>query len=128
VNISFLRWLASAFVVCTLTILLHGCVTGGGYYTDEGATYYEHYGAAYGNWGPEYHVAPYRDRDHDHDRGYHPRGGDRLPSERAFRSAPASRPVPSIPSQPRSGGSHQSGSHPSGSHPSGSHSGDSHSR
>ena len=68
-NILLLRWLALAFVVWTLTVLLSGCVVaGGGYgYYDGGgigAAYYEPYGVDYGGWGPGYHVAPFRGGDH----------------------------------------------------------------
>ena len=120
-NISLLRCLAPAFVVCTLTVLLSGCVgvNGGGYYDDGviGAGYYEPSGVVYGGWGPEYHVAPYRSGDRRATR----EGGHT--SARAYRSAPASHSVPSIPSQSRSGGSRSGGSRSGGSH-----SGDSHSR
>ena len=101
-NISLLRWLALVFVGCTLTILLSGCVFPGGGYeydggVDIGAAYYEPYGVDYGGWGPGYHVAPYRGGDHRSTGG----GGH----AQAYRSAPASRSVPSIPSRSRSGGS-----------------------
>jgi hypothetical protein len=114
VKILLLRLLALAFVVWTLTILLSGCVvTGGGYYDDGGfgAAYYEPSGVYYGGWGPDYHVAPYRDyddrRDYDHRRDDDRRptsGGGHAPA-RAYRSAPASHSIPSIPSKSRSGDS-----------------------
>jgi hypothetical protein len=102
VNISLLRWLALVFVGLTLTILLFGCVfPGGGYEYDDGgaigAAYYEPYGVDYGGWGPGYHVAPYRGGDH------RPAGGGG--HARAYKPAPASRSVPSIPSHSRSSGS-----------------------
>ena len=112
-NISLLRCLAIEFVACALTGLLSGCVVApGGYYDDEGigAAYYDPPDVVYGDWGPSYHVAPYRDGDH---RDHRPSGHA---SPRAFRPAPASHSVPSIPSQPRSGGSRSGGSHSSGSH------------
>ncbi len=116
---SHLRCLALCSVACTLTLLLTGCVlTGGGYYEGEdiGAAYYEPYGVVY-DWGPRYHVAPYRG---DH----HPSEGGRefgRESKRAYRPAPASRPVPSIPSLLRSGGSHSGGSRSGGSRSGGPH-------
>ncbi len=104
-NISLLRCLALPFVICALTCLLSGCVvTGGGYYDsgDIGAAYYEPSGVYYGGWGPGYHVAPYRSSDHgDH----HQTSGGGHEYTRAYRPAPPSHAVPSIPSQPRSGGS-----------------------
>jgi hypothetical protein len=114
-NISLLRCLAIAFAVCALTGLLSGCVSTGGYYDDGGigAAYYEPPDVVYGGWGPGYHVAPYRGDDH---RDHHPTSGGGRTSERAYRSAPASHSAPSIPSQPRSGGSRSGGSHSSGSH------------
>jgi hypothetical protein len=103
VNISLLRWLAIAFVIGLFTVLSPGCaVYGGGYGYDGGVgiglDYYEPYGA-YGGWGPGYYVGPFRDGAHRLDRG----GGH--PPPHAYRSAPASHPMPSIPSRSRSGGS-----------------------
>ncbi len=100
--------LAFVFTACTLTVLLPGCVSTGGVYY-EGEDYYEPYGFDYGGWGPNYYVVPFHDRDHDHERE-RLHGGDHRPTTeggrgRAYRSAPASRPIPSIPSRPRSGGS-----------------------
>ena len=115
-----LRWLVLAFMLCMLTVLLFGCfVPVGGYGYDDGGdiggAYYEPFGYDYGGWGPGYHVAPYRGGDHRPVSG----GGH---TARAYRSAPASRSMPSIPSHARSGGSHSSGSHSSSSHSSSSHS------
>ena len=105
-NVLLLRWAASALVIGLFTVLSTGCVvTGGGYGYDGGAgiglDYYEPYGADYGGWGPGYHVAPFRDVDHRPDRG----GG--RPAPHAYRAAPASHSIPSIPS--RSGGSRSGG-------------------
>ncbi len=102
-----LRWSSSALVLGLLTIAPTGCAVdgvgyggGGGY--GYGADYYEPYGG-YGGWGDGYFVGPYRnggyrggDRGGDH-------GGDRGGSH-AFRSAPASHGMPSIPSGARGGG------------------------
>ena len=101
------RWPGLALVVGTLTILSAGCaVTGGGYGSDGGgigAGYYEPYGGDYGGWGSGYQVAPVRG-------GYNrPTGGG---GQHAYRSEPASRAMPSIPSASRSAGS---GSRSSGS-------------
>ena len=103
-KIILLRWLALVFVVLTLTVLLSGCVlTGGGYgYNDGGgigAAYYESPGVEYGGWGPGYQVAPFRGGDR------HQTSGGGHTSTRAYRSAPASHSMPSIPSKSRSGGS-----------------------
>jgi hypothetical protein len=100
----WLRWLAHAFALCTLMVMLSGCFfPGGGYGYDDGggigATYYEPSGFDYGGWGHGYQVAPFRGGDH------HPTGGGSHTSTRAYRSAPASHSMPSIPSHSRSGGS-----------------------
>ena len=90
-----LRWSALAFVVLTLPILLSGCYLGFGGYDDGGgigAAYYEPYGVDYGGWGPGYRVAPPRGGDHRQ-----ASGGSRA-SAHAYRSAPASHSMPSIPS------------------------------
>lgn len=53
--------------------------------------FYEPYGYDYGGWGRGYRVGP-------------PRGGERGPGgggARPYRSAPQSRPMPSIPGRPR---------------------------
>jgi hypothetical protein len=106
VNTFLSRWSARAFVVGTLTVLSSGCaVVGGGYgYGDGGgigAAYYEPYGVDYGGWGGGYQVAPYRGG------GRRATGGG---GQHAYRSAPASHAMPSIPSGSRSGGSRSGGS------------------
>jgi hypothetical protein len=102
-NISRLRWLALAFVGSTLTVLLSGCILPDGGYDygggGIGAAYYEPYGVDYGGWGSGYQVAPFRGGDH------RPTGGGSHASARAYRPAPASHSMPSIPSRSRSGGS-----------------------
>lgn len=95
-NNLLLRWSARAFVVGTLMVFSAGCVLSpGGYGYDDGvgygAGYYEPYGVEYGGWGPGYQVAPYRGGDH------RPIGGGGHESTHAYRSAPASRSVPSLP-------------------------------
>src|SRR5208283_4988038 len=104
-----LRWLVLAFMLCMLTVLLFGCfVPGGGYGYDDGGgiggAYYEPFGFDYGGWGPDYQVAPFRGGDH------RPASGGGHASAHAYRSAPASHSMPSIPSHSSSGGSHSSGS------------------
>ncbi len=90
-------------IVCMIALLalLASACAGPGYGYDEGvgigAGYYEPYGYDYGGWGPGYAVGPYRGG-HGPDRG----GGGR--PGHAYRSAPASRSAPSIPSGGRSGG------------------------
>ena len=99
-NIVLLRWAVIAFVVGTLTVL-SGCLLPYGGYDDGGdmgAAYYEPYGAVYGGWGPGYHVAPFRGGDH------RPTGGGGHAPEHAYRSAPASRSIPSLPSHGGGGG------------------------
>ena len=101
-------WLLVILMVGPLTLLTSNCVVSdGGYGYDGaggiGANYYEPYGASYGGWSPGYRVGPVRDgRQFDH------RGGARS-SGHAYRAAPASRPIPSIPAQPRSGGGRSHG-------------------
>ena len=72
-------------------VLLAGCAVdaGEGYGGDGGyvSGYYEPFGYDYGGWGGGYRVGP-------------PRGGERGNSRsHSYRSAPASRPTPSIPSR-----------------------------
>ena len=89
------------FVVLMLTVLLSGCLwPGGGYYDGGGigAGYYEPSGVEYGGWGPGYQVAPFRGGDH------RSIGGGGHASAHAYRSAPASHSMPSIPSGSRSSG------------------------
>ncbi len=111
VKISFFCRLALVCGVLALTGLLSGCVTAGGMYYDGGdidADYYEYYGPDYGGWGPTYYIAPFREEEHhrheefrrDRERHETSVGGHAAPT---YRSAPASRPMPSIPSRPRSG-------------------------
>lgn len=108
-NILLLRWSGLVFVVLTLTVLLSGCIlTEGGYdyYDggDVGVTYYEPSVIEYGGWGPSYYVVPFRGDEHRHEVEHHTtsKGGH---AERAYKSAPASHSMPSIPSRSRSGGS-----------------------
>ncbi len=108
-----LRSARLAGLLALVTVLLCGCVaTVGGYGYGEGAAivpdYYEPYGAVYGGWAPEYYVAPFRGGDRRFERGEERRAGrnERPSPTRAYRGAPASRAIPSIPSAPRSGGSH----------------------
>ncbi|HEY8024442.1 MAG TPA: hypothetical protein VIF60_07750 [Burkholderiaceae bacterium] len=82
--------------------MLVGCVVagGGGYGNGGGGAeigigvdYYEPFGGVYGDWAPGYRVGPYRDGGHG--RG---EGGSR---PHAYRPAPGSHPMPSIPGRPR---------------------------
>jgi hypothetical protein len=114
-NISRVRGLAAAGL---FALLATGCavgVEGGGggvgVGVDVGPDYYQPccYGGWYGGgWDAGYAVAPYRGGDHrfDHAGG---RGGGGAPATHAFRAAPASRPMPSIPSGPRGGGGARGG-------------------
>jgi hypothetical protein len=110
VKLLILRRAAVALFIGGLTAFPSACVApGGGYaYSDGvglGVDYYEPYGVGYGGWDSGYQVGPYRDGGHRGDRG----GGGS--AQHLYRSAPASRPMPSIPSGSRSGGSHAGGSH-----------------
>jgi hypothetical protein len=103
VTISFLRRAAFAMAVGGVMTMPTACVApgpAGGYdgSVGLGVDYYDpYYGADYGGWDTGYLVGPYRDHRGDHDRG------DSRPH--SYRSAPASRQTPSIPSGARSGGS-----------------------
>ncbi len=108
-------WLTGA-----LFAALGGCVAvgegydGGPYYgapaVEYGVDFYEPFGFDYGGgWRPGSHVGP------------PPRGEFVTPnfhqSPPAFHPAAPGRPIPSIPSQPRGGGSHRGGeSHGGGRH------------
>jgi hypothetical protein len=102
-NILLLRRLVFTFVLLTLTVLLSGCVIGGGGYgydgdaSSYGATYYEPSGAYYGGWGHDYQVAPFRGGEH------RPTAGGGHTAVRAFKPAAASHSAPSIPSRSSSG-------------------------
>jgi hypothetical protein len=101
-NSVFLRWFALALMIGLLAVMSFGCVMPGGGYGygggGSGRGYYEPYGASYGGWSSGYRVAPYHDGDHRQDFG----GGH--PPSNAYRPAPASRAMPSIPSGSRSYG------------------------
>ena len=91
-----MRWPVLAFVIGTLTVLLAGCIAPyGGVGYDEGvggAAYYEPSGVEYGGWGAGYQIAPFRSG------GYRPNGGGGHDSTHAYKSATASRSMPSLPS------------------------------
>ena len=97
-NNLLLSRLVPALVVGTLMVLSAGCVlpVGGGYGYDDGggigAGYYEPYGVDYGGWGPGFQVAPFRGG------GHRSNGGGGHASAPAYRSAPGSRSMPSLPS------------------------------
>jgi hypothetical protein len=100
VTILILRWSSVAALIGLLGVL-SGCIVPGGDYGYDGgvaygADYYEPYGAVYGGWGPGYRVGPVRDGGYRSDHG----GGE----GHAYRAAPASHSIPSIPSRSRSGG------------------------
>src|ERR1035437_6202100 len=108
-----LSWTLFAFIVGTLTILLAGCIVpygDRGYDGDVGVgvSYYEPVGVEYGGWGPGYQVAPFRGGDH------RPNGGGGHGSQHNYKSAPASRSIPSLPSHGSGGGRGGSRSHGDG--------------
>lgn len=106
-----LLWSSSAkrLLACGLSVMLlvalQGCVGyasdgygygyGGVADVDYGVDFFEPFGYDYGGWGGGYHVGPWR--------GGYGRGFGGGPT--AYRPAGPSRSVPSIPTQPRSGGS-----------------------
>jgi len=92
-----LRSLAAGGLAALALGMLYACaVTGVGVEGSVGvgydAGYYEPSGYEYGGWGGGYRVGPGRGGDR---RDEHPGGSH------TFRSAPASRPTPSIPGRPR---------------------------
>jgi hypothetical protein len=100
-TILFSRWSAIVSLFGLFALVSSGCVgpIGGYGYADQmGVDYYEPYGVDYGGWGPGYQVGPFRD-------GHHrPGGGGERSSGHAYRAAPASHAMPSLPSGARSGG------------------------
>ena len=99
------RWIAAGLLVTVWT----GCAIapGDGSFGYAGSVgfgldYYEPWneplGPYYGGWGPGYPVAPYRGGERRIERGHGPG------APRAYRPAPGSRPMPSIPSRPRGSG------------------------
>lgn len=72
-----------------------------GYYGDGWPGYYEPYGFYPTTWGPAYYVAPFRDREFEEHRKEEFREHHRNNPvvTHAFRAAPTSGPVPSIPSR-----------------------------
>jgi hypothetical protein len=96
---------ASAVGVVLLTFVSACVVPGEGYERSSGVAYgvnyYEPSGHAYGGWPPGYKVAP-------------PRGGDPHaeharyePPPQAYRPAPSSRQLPSIPTRSRPAAEHE---------------------
>jgi hypothetical protein len=110
------RWLVTVIVVGLFSLLTAGCVVPGGEYgygrgAGYGVGYYEPYGVTYGSWGTGYDVGPARGGTAHR---YHGGGA----AQHGFQAAPASRPMPSIPSRRRGGGgsrSRESGPHAHGS-------------
>lgn len=109
-NISLVRRSTSALMIALFAALSSSCAVeggGGGYGYDGGDVgigigYYEPYGNYYGGWGSGYRVGPYRGGDHRND-GHHDDHGHGRPPQHSYRSAPASRSMPSIPSHAHSG-------------------------
>lgn len=104
------RWPLLLLAVLALALVsftpLAGCVASAGAYVGDydGEYYYDAPGyVIYDDWGPTYRVGPPReDHDHhgnrdDHHDGHVPEGH---PGHPAYRPAPTSRAVPSIPTQP----------------------------
>jgi hypothetical protein len=98
-NTLLARWSVIALLLGLFTVLSTGCVVpGNGYGYDTrvgvGVGYYEPYGSYYGGWGPGYYVGPI------YGSNYRPDHSRQTPH--AYKPAPASRPVPSIPARRRS--------------------------
>ena len=108
---SLLRRSAFLLSAVTWTFLSAGCIMSDGGYDNGGAVgvdYYESYGVDYGGWGPGYQVAPYRGGGHRPEGGEHrPSGADGHQGGHAYRPAPASRSLPSLPHGNPGGGSRQ---------------------
>jgi hypothetical protein len=96
-NNMLLRSIVFVYGVGTLVVLMACCILPDGEtgYDSGGicTAYDEPYGVDYGGWGPDYQVAPYRGSGHRR-----PTGGGGPAATRAYRSAPASRSMPSLPS------------------------------
>jgi hypothetical protein len=114
-----LRWTPAAALAGFLMVAPTGCaVDGAGYGYDGGyaygADYYGPVGDDYGAWGDGYYVGPYRGggyyRGGDHG-GDHGGWGGGHPGGHAFRGAPASRGIPSIPSGGHGGSGRAGGGH-----------------
>jgi hypothetical protein len=75
----------------------YGYGYGGGANIGVGVDYYEPSGFDYGGWGPSYRSGPPRG-------GSRPFGGGGRGGSHAYRSAPASHAMPSLPSGARGGG------------------------
>jgi hypothetical protein len=107
VTASRARRAATAAAVGLVAILASGCVVtdggygyaGGGY----GVDYYQPSGAYYGGWAPGYRVAPYRGSEHREEEHRPAAVGGRPPAH-AYKAAPPSRAMPSIPSHARPAG------------------------
>lgn len=84
------RWSVRALGFLLLTVLTACVVPDAGYVGGV----YEPSGYGYGGWRPGYHVGPSRG---DERRREQPK----QPSPRAYRPAPPTRGIPSIPSRPR---------------------------
>ena len=94
---------SSAAIIGLVVIVAAGCAVDGVGYGGAGyaygADYYEPYGVDYGGWGDGYFVGPYREGG-----GYRGGFGGGRSGGHAYRSAPASHGMPSIPSGARGGG------------------------
>ena len=102
------RWLLRCIVVGVVALPTAGCVVPGGGYgygPGYGVGYYEPYGVVDGGWGAGYDVGPVRGGP-----AYRYRGGGAAPH--GYRAAPASRPMPSIPSRARGGSARSRGPGP----------------
>ncbi len=108
------RWpllrLGALVLAVAAFMTLTGCVASAGVYAGDydGEYYYDAPGyVVYDGWGPTYYVGPPRgghdhhDDHHDvgHDDHHDTHGGGGHPGHPAYRPAPSSRAVPSIPTQ-----------------------------
>ncbi len=100
-----LRLMSKIVLAAASLAVMAGCVATPGYGGSSievgySVGFYEPAGYVYGDWPSSYHVAPPRP---DHDRNAyvgasHP---GRSPSRPAYRPAPPSRQLPSLPNRPR---------------------------
>lgn len=109
----FFRWPTTIVTVGLFSLAVSGCVVPGGGYgygPSFGLGYYEPSRVEYGGWGAGYDVGPVHGG-----QVYQYRGSGHA-TQRAYRPAPASRPVPSIPSRTRPPGGSPSRGHAGPSH------------
>jgi hypothetical protein len=104
-KITYRRWAIGA-LTAALFAVLSGCIATVGDYDRRGeggygVGYYEPYGDVYGGWPSGYHVGPPRG-DRARETQSRPARESSRSSKPAYRPAPESRPLPTLPSKRRS--------------------------